>query len=458
MTKFIAISLLIFSSIICHGQTNSESNYSPAKKKGKWGYVQKLTSKQLIPFQFQKAREFSGNRAAVKKNGKWGFIDTKGEVKVGFKYDEVKYFFYDYCEVRIDELWGVIDKNGKEIIPIVCDEISPWDNKGSLLVSKNGKNGIFNISNGINIPSLYDEITLLNQGGLLLVSKNGEKGIVSYSHEIFLPCLYDEIYLHSYLDFVTVQKEGGAAFLNREFQFITDFDYDPFFNEIFIGRLVRKDGFYGVLNDSGKIAVPIIYDEIVTFGMDGVEGSYFSCTKNGKVGLININGKVLVPPKYDLVHPIFDISRDSKTPDLLYAYDLLSTIVKEDGKYSILRQGIPNSIKYDSILFYCSGNSIESSYNCWELEMPNETEEAEGNRYDLKTHMENFSYFSLYWRNENHPFLIYENNNNFGIMHVNGDELTEAVYSLEYLRNNFPYYQWIDKTWFFEGEMIYKNE
>ncbi|HNF37394.1 MAG TPA: WG repeat-containing protein, partial [Chitinophagaceae bacterium] len=53
-----------------------------------YGFIDK-TGKEIIPFEFEIAEEFSEGLAAVKKNGKYGFINKEGKEVIAFKYDGV---------------------------------------------------------------------------------------------------------------------------------------------------------------------------------------------------------------------------------------------------------------------------------------------------------------------------------------------------------------------------------
>lgn len=61
---------------------------------------------------------------------------------------------------------------------------------------------------------------------------------------------------------------------------------------------VDKDGKSGLINDKGKIILPIIYDEVD----NGVYESAVRIKKDGLYGLADINGNVIVPTIYEDSH------------------------------------------------------------------------------------------------------------------------------------------------------------
>ncbi len=60
---------------------------------------------------------------------------------------------------------------------------------------------------------------------------------------------------------------------------------------------------WGVVNNQGKILVPIIYDNISTFGDEGVGFLTFKKTKNNemKYGFIDLKGKIIATTDYDKI-------------------------------------------------------------------------------------------------------------------------------------------------------------
>ncbi|MCL2249070.1 MAG: WG repeat-containing protein [Oscillospiraceae bacterium] len=82
------------------------------------GDVVKLFSGgKWIGEEFDDARPFSNEGyASVKKNGKWGFIDTTGELKIDYKFDDALSFSGHLAAVREGEHWGFINLQGDIVI------------------------------------------------------------------------------------------------------------------------------------------------------------------------------------------------------------------------------------------------------------------------------------------------------------------------------------------------------
>lgn len=54
--------------------------------------------------------------AAVKRNGLWGFIDTAGEVKINFQFDDALSFGQHLAAVKVDRDWGYVSLEGRVVI------------------------------------------------------------------------------------------------------------------------------------------------------------------------------------------------------------------------------------------------------------------------------------------------------------------------------------------------------
>ena len=152
------------------------SGYAAAKSNGKWGVIDSASG-WLIPAEydgiiqdelgrcyaqgavftqkdgevflivqgrqidgaFEDARPFSGEGyAAVRKNGKWGYIDTNGEVKVGFIYDDALSFGQHLAAVKIGELWGYISIYGENVIAPAFLEAKSFSNGSAPVLTGKG--------------------------------------------------------------------------------------------------------------------------------------------------------------------------------------------------------------------------------------------------------------------------------------------------------------------------------
>lgn len=81
--------------------------------------------------------------------GKWGFIDEKGKEIIPLIYDDASDFEDGLAKVKINGKWGMINKNGQVVIPIKYDKIEgKLDNYDLIEVKINGRKGYVDM-NGV---------------------------------------------------------------------------------------------------------------------------------------------------------------------------------------------------------------------------------------------------------------------------------------------------------------------
>ena len=123
----------------------------------KAGYINK-EGELMIPFGFETAFGFSGNRAWVKKNGKWGMINKKGQFVLEPVYSSPEYMlhneqlelegFHDgLVLVTKHNKYGYADTNGKLVVPCnytngqsFCNGLAAVQKKGKIFfIDRTGK-------------------------------------------------------------------------------------------------------------------------------------------------------------------------------------------------------------------------------------------------------------------------------------------------------------------------------
>ena len=89
-----------------------ESEYlMPAKKYGKWGFIN-MSGDWIISSKYEEAYYFSEGVAAVKYYGNWGYIDRTGEWTIQPVYRNAKPFKEGLACAMKNNTWGYIDKKG----------------------------------------------------------------------------------------------------------------------------------------------------------------------------------------------------------------------------------------------------------------------------------------------------------------------------------------------------------
>lgn len=108
----------------------------PVKKRGKWGYAD-LAVDLVIPYQFDLAETFQDSMAIVSKEGFFGVIDTLGQVKVPFKYTDLR--LLDTLVIAADTTYGLISLKGDTLVPLIYEAAEVVDEKVVRFKTKSGQ-------------------------------------------------------------------------------------------------------------------------------------------------------------------------------------------------------------------------------------------------------------------------------------------------------------------------------
>ncbi len=184
------------------------------------------------------------------KTNKYGYKDENGKVVIKPVYD-IAYEFTDgkYAEVNIGAdyarnkggKWGIIDTKGKLVHPVKYD---------------NAKCLGYNLF-ALNIGHKFSNMDASPSGKFAIFNAAG-KALTPFAYSGFL---------------IAVRFEEGYAPL-----------------ETWDGKKQR----YGLLDSTGKVAVPAKYDEV-----GGFREGFCRLTLNGKSGFIDKKAKMVIPMKYE---------------------------------------------------------------------------------------------------------------------------------------------------------------
>jgi hypothetical protein len=103
------------------------------------GWVYLFSGGRWIDDYYEDARPFSDNGyAAVKKSGKWGFIDTYGNEKIGFIFDDALSFGQHLAAVKIEDMWGYISLFGEIVIEPIFYEAKSFSHGSAPILTERG--------------------------------------------------------------------------------------------------------------------------------------------------------------------------------------------------------------------------------------------------------------------------------------------------------------------------------
>ncbi|QMU64181.1 MAG: hypothetical protein GKR88_07705 [Flavobacteriaceae bacterium] len=111
--------------------------------KGKWGFIDSKGN-IIIPLKYNDVDVFREGLSSAKLGDKWGLINEIGKIIVPFKYDSIVRSIHltingDLSATKLNEKWGYINEKGSIIIPFKYQSAGPfYDDKAYVI--QNGKN------------------------------------------------------------------------------------------------------------------------------------------------------------------------------------------------------------------------------------------------------------------------------------------------------------------------------
>jgi hypothetical protein len=390
-------------------------NIARVKRGGRYGFINEK-GEEVVPVIYDELDFFKnmGERfiARAKREGRVGYINEQNEAVIPFIYEEGYSFYHDEKDgvvarsvaVRRGGRWGYIDYTGSVSIPIMYDRIDSFqkiDVAGRIvtlaMVERDGKRGFMDSTGRIVIPIEFEMArpfqTIRSSEGILniaAVRRGGRWGFVDPDGRTILPFEYDEVNRFNSVagkNIVRVKLRGEWIYIDDTGKTIDD-EWDVDFsrnrgsaddqkarnggpgkgvqqrisNNISLrdgGKRtevtpLQRDGKWGMVDNKGKILVPVTYDEIGAFIKINQEqkagkNAGKSCglpdvvkvKRNGKWGYADLCGNEYLSAVYD------------ELPDTLPT-TLQFHRIKKDGKYGYLgRTGIEIlPAKYDEAPVY----------------------------------------------------------------------------------------------------------
>lgn len=303
-----------------------------------WGGIQKADDEEYDYVGSGPSFEGHDCLQIVGLRNKYGFVDTKGEVVIPIKFDNVdggspqeeytnNWSGDGLMSVSVNGKWGYVDRKGNVVVPIIYDKVD----RRCYIPSNNFHPGITRVwrgkfVGGINhtgtflLPIEYQEIEDNYGNDLFFVKKNNKYGFFNSEYQLVIPFKYDFTSgFNRKEELCAVGINGKYGYIDRTGDEVIKLSYDfaePFYNGL---AAVVKNNKLGYINKSGEMMIPLkfevkyssyIYDN---FTKDYRTDLYLGCgfqysphvtfvmSSNGKFGIINRNGELLVDYKYDRI-------------------------------------------------------------------------------------------------------------------------------------------------------------
>ncbi len=216
----------------------------------------------------------------------YGIVDAAQTKVIRLKYSSASSFrnglaLVEVWDSRGRERCGFIDMAGREVVPLVYEECEPngfgGDSQPVARVSRKGKYGLINTRGEEITPLKYDDIGQF-YGDLTPVMIGGKLGYLNAAGKEIVAVQFDPNYANSGLIHTGIQVELILA---------------------------KLKGRHGIMDASGRIIVPFVYDDFSSEPYGGfiyfIKLGVLWAKRGGKYALVDRNGKEIIPPKYDAV-------------------------------------------------------------------------------------------------------------------------------------------------------------
>ena len=243
---------------------------------------------------FGEIDSYRNDLARVKKDDKYGFIDRSKNLVAPMIYEEAGHFGGNISRVKRNGKWGIVNTSGTEIISCIYDEVRYFSETSCVIVTLNGKHGVINLLGNMIIPIKYDVIEN-PRAGIFEARLFGESTYFSGTGKE-----YDRRGTAYYRRLTIVGKNNKYGYVNNEGIEVIPLIYDEvknFFESTKLA-LVKKDGIYLIIDESGKIRRTTNY---LTADYVSDKGAWVQNDK-GKYGYINPNGEEFITCQYDYAY------------------------------------------------------------------------------------------------------------------------------------------------------------
>lgn len=392
-----------------------KSDTCKLQEKTKYGYGNSK-GKLIIPMNYDDLGFISENKIKALKNGKWGFINLKNEWIIEPKFNANEWIVYDFseglakiCFIEKENSCGYIDVKGEMIIPQIYDSYSGDFHDGLAKIQLINKIAYINTSGKIAFPLDYNYSAEGDfKNGVALVSKSCkqyddhgvcEHYLINTKGQNILPkdCIVERSFPEENYTVIRNLKTGNKGVVNNQGKIVVPVEfsdvgnYEGPFNWISVSKYNKDQyemsGFYD--KKGNKITEPI-YNICGTYSDEtNPKSETFICIErqNGEGrGALDKNGKAILPPDFqdvDFTDGVFKVSKLDRKAEIGGIYNPSCGYLNENG--SVL---IP--LQYLSCSKFNNGLATVLDKNGWKIiNKNNETLKKLSNEFEEVTQFSN---------------------------------------------------------------------
>lgn len=233
-----------------------------------YGFIDS-NGKQVLPYIFDDAMEFSEGLAYVHKQDTFAFINKKGEVIINLPEGPGSKFINNFAPVvnTSKTQIGYIDRNGKLVIDYKFDDAGQFT-EGLAYVGSLGKYGFIDTTGTVRIPFFFDYVYPFSEGRSVVGRLDSSNSIIwgmadVIGNRVVDFTLQDLRDLHEGL--AAFKKNDKWGFMDRNGKTIIEarFDYAESFRNGIAWASIHKENKYGFINQKGEFVITIPKSEFI---------------------------------------------------------------------------------------------------------------------------------------------------------------------------------------------------
>jgi len=287
----------------------------------KFGYMD-VTGKIIIPAaysyentNYKSMPTFKNGTASVRKDGKAGIIDKKGTVLIPFEYETLINYSNskNYAVATKKEgsktLYGLVSLQNKIIIPLEYETVILDSNL--VVVKKNSKFGLMDLTGKTLLPAEYTELTSYAKDRVLRAEKDGKYGYIDPAGKWLFEKIKSVYTLYGcWNGLISCRVSGKYGYLDLKGEEVitTKYDYaDPFYGEFAkVGKKSPASSsitLYGYVDKKGNEVIPLKFESIGDI-RNGL--AWARDPETNRYGFVDKTGKWVLKPVYIDIAVSFD--------------------------------------------------------------------------------------------------------------------------------------------------------
>ena len=268
-----------------------------AKKDSMYGYYDN-TGFQRLEERYKEAFSFTNGLAKVQIGNNQSFIDIYGTEIVAPLFETIHFFNDSLLVFEKDGKFGICRKNGTIIDSAKYDVIGTLIN-GRAIITQKGKLGYVNGEGKIILDIKYDEFPNFIEigqfnGVYAVVRLKGKYGIIDNYGKFLILATYSQLSKFSSLIAFTKGKGWGFIDMTNNVVISPRFDFAESFNDGYAS--VEKASLVGLINPKDSITIPIAFTDIKR-----LDKQLVLVNLNNSHGVYDVTGKIIVPVEYEQI-------------------------------------------------------------------------------------------------------------------------------------------------------------